>query len=742
MPVKKIELPNGKVLEVQVPEGATEDDILGYAQEMYSQNPTIGRRPDADTGSIFDRFMGKFDDALEKAKFIEQQAPQSTLGMAGDVIGGAVSAIGQPLLSQAGQTVGAPLGYGVALSRGLTPGTPEFNQVVAEMQMTGGKMLSEAAQPTAGMGKTVADAITGAVKGVGETQLPGVPFVEGTSKTLADLPPVSGYQQELSALQRQIGMAGQRPPSVRQPQLGDIPPMQGPPAPVLARDIAAGVSEGDLAAVARQAQSSPDLVAAQERLGTNLPPELLTSNEQFRNVARTFIQPGSEGGQNRLKSIEDFKQRVYGVVDKFRGSRDLSRVEDKVKNQLWSDIGRLNTQIDKDFESLGGIINKSTQITADNTMAYLEGRIRDLNGVRNLSRFEKELYRKLRPRNIYRDGQFVKTETPTYGLIDDFAKRINKARYTADETFSDMDLGLIKKLQMEMSKDRENGIGIIGGPDAAQKLREANALVRTRKDIEDSVVNLFGEQTERDKIVGSMLGDFSQSVKSLADGDYDRFRRTLNNVPMHLRKEVVSSVLMNNFARSTQDGTFDLRAFNNWYDGVNRNTKSRALVLKNLEPGMAKDLEAARKLSGSFIKFEDSIPNRNLEQAVTGRYNFINNVSRKLAPRLAEFATSFGARQTGMVHQTVATMFPTDRQRLQAANDFLTSPEFDYLSRTIGTLENTKAINRAARSEKFKTMAKALGIGEDVSQTRLWILNALQSEMMQEQQQQQQAMGQ
>lgn len=716
----------GKVFEAEAPDDATPEELQTAFEDYLRTEP-------AKEENYFDRLMGKVRETEQVMRTgltrdqLQGMSPQqieaatrsftSGLGTVVAPIEAAMALGPGSVAGLAGQTVGAGAGYLTALAEGLSPGTQEFNRRVGELQTAGGQLAMAPFEPTSQLGQQI---------------------VGGVQEALAPLPPTLGMGdivgQAVRGTQAAVGgtrirAAAAQPPT---PGLGEAPPMVGPAAPATSVELARALRAEDEAALAAAATPSTELQAAQTRLGTQLTPEFITERPQFRELARSLETPRSETAAIRKAAIEDLQTRITGLAEKYGGTRDLGQIDVETRNQMFRSVKDLENQAQIEYKNLDRLVNPQGRSAASNVIGFIEQQIQREGGMSGLSAQERRIYNRLRPREVTTKSG-TRIIEPTYGLIDRTRKELTAAKYENKGPFKDAQSGLITKLEMELAKDQEAAVAALGKPGASDVYRNARTLVATRKGLEDRVVDLFGAQTEKNKVVGQFTGDLVGAVKTMRQGDFDAFEKIVTALPQNMRKRAVTSSIVDSIAKNP-DG------FINWYEGVNRNSRARMMVKKYVEPEFLRDMTAGYKLSKSVENFYKQVPNDRLRTVVTSGDGVIKTFLRNAGPRIAEYIGSGGRRQTGVANIAVTSALTPKTRKLQLANEFLTSADFGELIKTLNTPNQIKGVRRAARTKTFNNYADAIGLPKPVNQRELWLLDAIQSgAQLQEEQQPMQA---
>lgn len=487
--------------------------------------------------------------------------------------------------------------------------------------------------------------------------------------------------------------------------------------------------------LATEVQADPETVAAAERLGITqyLQPDHVSTSQVVREIGQAVKSiPGSAARAAEMEGLKQVGERALKLVEDVGGTRDLSTLSDAVKAEMKSQAAALKSKSDALYGEIAQALPSNTRVRADNTLAFIKGRIKEMNGVENLTPIEKELLSKLTPQRIpSKSGKSVKEIHPTYALVDELRKDVGEIA-GGPGIVPDRSTRIAKQLRDVISQDQEVAAQAAG---VADKWAQAKHAVHLRKGLEDDLVSLFGKDIDQ-----SLVTKLMTSTTGLSKGDADRFANIVKAVPVSMRQNVVVSALGSAFGNATKNGELNFNTFANFYDNLNRNKQAAATVFANLPPG-------AKAAFDDLAKVSKSIAQATRENIATGRLREANDqlkaadslmdavygVASKAAIGIPVEAMSsaIGFRGAGVGAGLAAGIGAAIQKNrttaAKAADAVLLSPEFHRL--VIDSAGNPtaqqKAINRLASSPKFDVFAQAAGLPRAMSDRQLFIRNAI-----------------
>lgn len=487
--------------------------------------------------------------------------------------------------------------------------------------------------------------------------------------------------------------------------------------------------------LAGQAAPDPKVLEAARRLGIDeyLQPDHLTSNQAYRELAQAVKSiPGSQTRAAEIQGLEQVGQRADRLINEIGGTTDLSKLNQAVRTQLDQTVTNLANQADDAYKALRTQIPSQTRGEATNVLEFVQRRADDLDGAENLSALEKMVRSKLTPKPIKDEaGNVIGTRAPTYALIDDVRRDVGAAARQAGP-FADADTGLAKQLYRLIDDDQ---FALAQGAGQGESYRLAKSLVQMRKGFEDDMVSLFGRQLDQ-----SLLGKLESATMSLTKGDADKLAKILTAIPKDMRQMVTASALNTAFGKATQNGALNFNTYAKWYEGLLANKQAYAALMANLP-------QPARKQLSDLYRVASNVSKATRERITTGRIqavqqelqgadNLLTNiygVAKRAAVGLPIEAatTAIGLPGAGIASGLAAALTKTKPGALKAADELISSPEFQRLAvETVSTgNQPSKATVKAVlMSQSFQKFADAVKLPREMSAREKFIVQSLQAQ--------------
>ncbi len=502
---------------------------------------------------------------------------------------------------QSAVTGAAGAGGGVALGRTLqaaagtgAPVTQAVGQVMASQPV-----LQTIAGATGGAaGQTAAELGAGPIGQIAATVAGGVtPFA-----------PQLVSQMARTVSQRAATQAG----APTQPG-APPPPMTGEELAATTKKAAQGGFGSTKATEELAAQAAPNqkTLDAAKRLGIEdyLDVDHLTTNQAAKELIQAVKSfPGSQARASEIAGLNEVGRKADELIAKIGGTTDLSQLNQSVKNQLSDTVKTLDLNANKAYTDLRTAIPLSTRGEANDVLAFINQRGRDLDGNQNLSSLEKNILRKLTPKpEIDADGVVTGVKNPTYALIDDVRRDIGAAARQSGK-FKDADTGLAKQLYKLIDNDQ---LKLADNAGFGDQYLLAKSLVSVRKGFEDDMVALFGKQLDQ-----SLVSKLSDATMSLTKGDSEKLVKILTAIPPDMRQSVAASALNTAFGKATQNGALNFNTYANFYEGLLQNKQAYAALMNNLP-------QTSRKALSDLYRVSNGVRNATRERITTGRIQAI-----------------------------------------------------------------------------------------------------------------------
>jgi hypothetical protein len=476
---------------------------------------------------------------------------------------------------------------------------------------------------------------------------------------------------------------------------------------------------------------NPEVVAAADRLGITqyLQPDHITTSQVVREIGQAVKStPGSAARAAEMEGLARVGDTAVKLIEDLGGTRDLSTLNKDVRATMQRTTEALKTKSDALYKEISQDIPANTRVRADKTLAYIQKRAKEMNGVENLTPIEKDLLSKLTPQQIpSKSGKSVREIHPTYALVDELRKDAGEIGGGAS-LIPDRSKRIAKDLTKLLDEDQGVAAQAAG---ALDKWTQAKEAVRLRKGVEDDMKALFGKAFDE-----SLVDNLVRTSKGLSKGDADSFAKMIKAIPDNMRSDVVTSALATSFGNATKNGELNFNTFTKFYDGITRNKQAAAALFSNLPPGAKSRFDDLAKVGKSISQAtRENIPTGRLqstEKQLEEADNFASTVY-SIASRAAigipieAAASSVGLRGLGISAGITSALMKQRTTAAKAADAVLLSPEFQRL--VVDSAGNPtaqqQAIRRLASSPRFDVFAQAAGLPRAMSDRELFIRNAL-----------------
>lgn len=590
-------------------------------------------------------------------------------------------------------SVAGPIGVGNALMQAEGAVTRGVGQQLASnpvQQMAASAGASGAAQATqdagGGMGPQLGAGLLGALAGGG--------IAGAASPKQAALTATMPAKPNLAATARTAGQGGMGADRARQ-------------------------------VLAQEATPNPKVLEAAKRLkiDQHLQPDHVTTSQAYRELTQAIKSvPGSKVRAQEIEGLRDVGKRADDLIAEIGGKTDLSNLDSSVKGRIGELADALDQSAEQLYAKLRQEIKPATPTSAENALKFVRNRQDELGGIQNLSAIEKSIVKKLGGKNI-----------PTYALVDDMRKEVGAAA-RAKGPFKDADTGLAKRLYALLDEDQA---AIAKAQGLENVYASAKGAVRMRKGLEDDLASLYGKQLE-----GSLVGKLDSATKALSQGDAAKMAKIVKALPEDMRQDVMASALNTAFGKSTQNGSLNFNTYTKWYEGLLQNKQAYNTLMTNLP-------QNARKKLSDLYRVSKSIGESTGERITTGRLGsspiltelqgpdtLMSNVYG-IAKRAAVgipievAATALGSPGAGIASGLTAALTKNRSSALEAADNFIASPEFNFLAKRMATKTDVpkSTFQRVVSSSRFKRFADEAKLPKDPVKRALWLMNSARSPM-------------
>tara|TARA_Y100000385_G_scaffold34723_1_gene32627 strand:- start:1127 stop:3388 length:2262 start_codon:yes stop_codon:yes gene_type:complete len=310
--------------------------------------------------------------------------------------------------------------------------------------------------------------------------------------------------------------------------LGDVPienPLSAKEIGELLKVASAGTTKSQAAIekLAKEAKTNPEVQASAERLGIDLPPDVLSDNPLVKNAASlTRGIKNSEASAQFEIMVRDASQVADEAISALGGSPDIASVSDKVFRNLTTARESLKKVASDLYDAVDLQVPKSTLVSPNNSIKLLNTTIEELGGIKNLSSKEKILLEKI-----------TNPDSPlTYAALIRLKQDIGRAIKSGQGEYGDVNQGALKRIYGALAEDQLLTVEKVGGESLRSQLLLANQATAKQKAFEKNITKSFGEDLE-----GSIASKLKQSISSASRGDVGNLNRILKSIPKDLQKE-------------------------------------------------------------------------------------------------------------------------------------------------------------------------------------------------------------
>ena len=502
----------------------------------------------------------------------QQESPRSSFGVKAGI------ALPETAAQLASGALAEPVAGLVGLMSTVVPGAPPAGDVVRNTREAltyqprspeGQQMLPNAVERVSGM-------IPGPVKAGGEwiagqydrlQNYAADQFGPAAGAAVATLPTAL-----LEAIPGGYAIKKTRDAAMPPPQ--QFAPQQPKPEPAIPtqqeyQQIGTDLRAGRTERVAPQVRPDMQILQDAEALGISLNPSHYSTNRAYIDMEQALkSRPGSLLNSVEERAIIDLGNKADDLIDSLAGSSDKSLLDMQLFDNFNETITGLESQSNALYQKVGEAIPRATRITPNTTKSYLETQIADFGGDASLlSPLEKEINRVI-------GGE----RPPTYAAIDRLRRDVGAGLNKKSGPFKDAEEGQLKKLYSVLSEDQMNAADAFGMGD---NLRDANALIVRRKDLESSAISLFGREAQ-----SSIIPKLKQASTSLTQGDVSKLTKIMDSVPVEFRQQVAATLLNDLFTAGSRTRSAPIgQGFVNAFQGLNRNAGAKRELFKYLPEG-------------------------------------------------------------------------------------------------------------------------------------------------------------
>lgn len=473
------------------------------------------------------------------------------------------------------------------------------------------------------------------------------------------------------------------------------------------------------AQLAEMAKTNPEAKAAADRLGLELPVDVLSDNSQLKEVVGlTRAQIGSEAKQAWNETVQAASDRAHAAMDELDAVTDISQVSADVFNRLDNAQNSLGRQASDLRQEVTNAVDVRGRVDANGIKTWLQTRIDDLGGgkegIASLSPEEKRLW------GIVSKGQ------PTYALLNEQRDLIGQALEKGTGPWSNTNMKRLKDIYGSLADDQINFIEASAGKEIADKQRAANTLFKQMYEGREQMERIFTKN-----LSGSLAPLMQRAITQGTKGNVQTLNTLVNIIPEDMRGKVLTSALFK--AAKATDDTFSFTNFANIYRDLRANGEVYKQIAKAVGPEGDKLLTDLYAVSRRLSDADKAIS----RTGASTQLNLLNSerlLSRILmatggAAGAGLIGSMLGGPGAAIVGAGLAAAAPEIAQRVgktnaQKLHNLISSEPFRDLTVSAATGDALERnINRVAGSKQFRDYAKLAGI--DMKDARDWLNSAI-----------------
>lgn len=624
-------------------------------------------------------------------EFAQQEAPVSSF--IGEAIGGVLSPLSRigPGGTVLGEAVRGGIYGGLYGGGEAAPDAGILERALpAVVGLTTGAGTGALAQRFLGGGGNVAPA-------VGEPPVGGVMpyFPTGASMAApaeAIVPPVAGIAPEAVAADAGI-MARDEVIDLARKAVSRTP----------------GASEAR-SKLAEMAKINIEAKAAADRLGIELPIDVLSDNAQLQAISgltRSEIGSGAQTAFN--ETVSEFIKRAFDAMDKLDAVTDISQVSADVFNRLDNAQTALSDQASKFRGKVTDAINPSGRVESEKIRSFLGTRIENLGGgkegIASLSPEEKKLY------------AIVSKGNPTYALLNEQRDLIGQALEKGTGPWVNTSTARLKEIYGALADDQINFIESSAGKEIADKQRAANTLFRQMYEGREQMQKIFAKD-----LSGSLAPVMQRAITQGQKGNVQALNNIIDIVPEDMRGQVLTSALFK--AAKTTDETFSFTNFANIYRDLRANGAVYKQFAKAVGPEGDKLLTDIYAISRRLSDADKNIPRTgaSTQLQLLNSERLLSKILKATggAAGAAVLANVAGGPMVAAMAAPIAAAAPElfaryggkyAKSNADKLHNLLSSDSFRDYTLSVATGENTnRSMNKLLIDKRFVQWAKEAGI--------------------------------
>jgi hypothetical protein len=497
---------------------------------------------------------------------------------------------------------------------------------------------------------------------------------------------------------------------------------------------AGGMGPGSTAAKAKlveMAQVNPDARAAAERLGIDVPFDVLSDNPQVRSaVGLTRALVAGEAEAAWENTVRQAIQRADEISQQFDAAFVAGRpapgaTSQKIVDNLQQTRQTLKSDAKAIYDRIDEMVPKNSPVDLNNLRTYLDELRANLGAAGRMTPQESNLAKMLE-----------KGELTYFGLKRE-KDLVGQAVGGLKSPYDNMATGDLKRLYAALAQDQLDSVASLAGEEARRELRAANLLTAKQKALEKRIVGAFGQEID-----GSVAQRMQTAISTAAKGDAAAFNRLMKVVPAELQKETLATALASvtagkaagRAAAGAAETVFSPAEFTKVYRGLRANPPVYSQMVKIMGPEWDRASRDLYEISRRIADAQARIPTTGKANQILGEAAVESLMGKVMSSSLAQrAATGVASLVPGgglIAPDIVQWMSAAKGAGVQKAAKLFASPEFQELavqSATKGGEPTQAAIRRTAMSKAFSDFAKEANLPQSLDARVQYLQSAIQA---------------
>jgi len=479
------------------------------------------------------------------------------------------------------------------------------------------------------------------------------------------------------------------------------------------------------------AQVNPEARAAAERLGIDVPFDVLSDNPQVRSaVGLTRALVAGEAEAAWENTVRQAIQRADEISQQFDAAFVAGRpapgaTSQKIVDNLQQTRQTLKSDAKAIYDRIDEMVPKNSPVDLNNLRTYLDELRANLGAAGRMTPQESNLAKMLE-----------KGELTYFGLKRE-KDLVGQAVGGLKSPYDNMATGDLKRLYAALAQDQLDSVASLAGEEARRELRAANLLTAKQKALEKRIVGAFGQEID-----GSVAQRMQTAISTAAKGDAAAFNRLMKVVPAELQKETLATALASvtagkaagRAAAGAAETVFSPAEFTKVYRGLRANPPVYSQMVKIMGPEWDRASRDLYEISRRIADAQARIPTTGKANQILGEAAVESLMGRVMSNSLAQrAATGLASMAPGgglIAPDIVGFMAGAKGAGVQKAAKLFASPEFQELavqSATKGGEPTQAAIRRTAMSKAFSDFAKEANLPQSLDARVQYLQSAIQA---------------